>query len=228
MFVEDIINDLAHRIAAADKDPVGAALREDPWTQKFVESLQGSVKSGRALSTEQGRVFLNVLRRLKRQCGGPVSGMSAELLDQFLLAPRFRNPPYQSTPVKKEVRYLGDNKLGFRCKRSDEIMHDIKAMSNRGRDSTWKEQHRPYFNRQHKLWVISITADTYQSVVKLIGSHGFDADDAVIEYLALADSSRGQASTFVLDDTTGSIVVNICDNPVLESWVKRVIFGEIL
>jgi len=224
MFVEDIINDLAHRIAS-EKDPIGSILREDAWAKKFIESLQGSVKSGRALSTEQGRVFLNVLRRLKRL--GP-NGMSVELMDQFLASPRYRNPPYQSTPMKKEVRYLGDNKLGFRCKRADDIMHDIKALGNRGRDSSWKDQARPVFNRAYKLWVITVTDVTLDAIVKLIGKHDFAADDAVIEYLALADSSKGQPSTFVFDETSNQIVANVCDNPVIEGWVKRVIFGEVI
>ncbi len=227
MFVEDVIKDFAQRIAV-DKDPLGQILSLDDWTKKFVLSLHGSVQGGRALSTKQASAFLNVVRRLKKSMGGPVGGFSEELLERFLASPRYRQQPYQSTAVAKEVRYLGDNKLGFRFPRIDEIMSDIKALSNRGRDATWKDFNRATFNRQFRMWVVPVTRDTYQSVMKIIGKHDFAYDDAVAEFLTLAENSKFQPSTFVLDPDTGKIVANICDNAILDSWVRRVRYGALL
>lgn len=229
MFAEDLIADFAEK-AKSRKEDGGLAemLRSDDWTRSFVQSLNKSVEAGRALSTEQSRVFVNIVKRYHTAGVFEDNGYRDEAIINFIASPRHRQSPYLSTNVPKEVRYLGDNKLGFRCKWIDPIVLDIKALANKGKDSSWKESQRPYWNRQGRMWIVSVTADSYEAVMKIIGKHDFNYDDAVAEYLALASNSKGQESTFIYDPESGKIVANVCDNDILDGWIKRIVFGEVL
>jgi hypothetical protein len=228
MFVEDLLADFVSRIPRYVNDPVGAYFYNDTWTNSFVRSLYASVQAGRALSSEQSRVFLNIVKKLRKLGLLADVGHSDNVIDSLLLHPRYRRPPYQSTNIPREVRYLGDNKLGFRCKRIDEIVKDIKRLSATGMDASWREINRPVFNRQGRLWVVTVTAETYAAIINIIAVHDFKVDEAVIEYLALADSSKGQPSSFVYDPESEKIVANICDNPIVGCWMEHVLFGEIM
>lgn len=229
MFAEDLIADFASKVKISKDDSLLAEmLRADDWTRGFIQSLNKSVEAGRALSTEQSRVFVNIVRRYYEHGILRDSGYRHEALENFIAAPRHRQPPYPSTNIPKEVRYLGDNRFGFRSKWIDAIVHDIKALANKGSDASWKEFQRPYWSRQARMWVVSVTADNYDAVMKIIGRHGFDYDDAVAEYLALAANSKGEKSTFIYDPESEKIVANICDNDILDGWIKRIVFGEIL
>lgn len=227
MYVEDIITDFARRINNP-RDDLGKVLAADSWTRKFVASLEQSVSAGRALSSRQAEVFIKILKDVRPSIKETVAGLENDLFDYFLKSPVYRQQPYQSTPMRKEVRYLGDNKLGFRCKRADDIMHDIKNLANRGTESCWKQHQRPVFDRQHRLWVVSVNRDTLKPIMNIISNHNFAFDDAVAEFLTLASNSANETSTFMLDPTTGNIVANITDNPILESWIKYVLYGDVL
>jgi predicted transcriptional regulator YheO len=227
MFVEDLISEFASKVKSKDDQSLLAEmLRADDWTKRFVQSVDKSVEAGRPLSTEQSRVFMNIVKRYHKK--GIFNIMRNFDIDSFIASPRHRQQPYASTNVPKEVRYLGDNKLAFRSKWIDEIVNDIKSLSNKSKDYSWKEYQRPYWNSQGRFWVVSLTSDNYNSVMKIIADHDFHFDDAVAEYLALASNSRGEKATFVLDAESGNIIANVCDNEILESWIKRVLFGEIL
>ena len=227
MFIEDLIIDLAGRTAG----PITALrvqLLKDDWTRNFIISLSKTLDGGRGLSTQQSKVFINLIKRLQASNILTESGFKAEDIEQLILSPRHRIEPYQSTVMPKEVRYLGDNKIGFRCKRIDSVIHDIKALGNKGSDSSWKNNNRPFYSRSARMWVVSVTQETLKPIMNIIGKHDFGFDDAVIEYLTLAENSRNATSTFAYDPDGQSIIINTCNNPVIESWVKDVLYGEIL
>lgn len=227
LFVEDVITDFAVKIEDA-QSALGERLRENQWNRKFILSLAESVKAKRALSSEQSRVFLKLVRDMKsiivafddEYCDGTVSN--------FLEYPRHRQPPYQSSYLPKEVRYLGDNKLGFRFKRNDEILRDIKALRNRVKDTRVRDHMTPTFHRQARMWIVPVTRETIKGVMNLIRNHNFKFDEAVWQYLLLAENSRGEPSRFVYDPESGRIIVNVCDNDVLAAWIRHVLFGELV
>jgi hypothetical protein len=225
MYLEDLIEKFADTIGDIN-NPLGKFLMRNDWSCKFLTSLNNVVSDDRALSTKQVEWFVKIIKDL-----GDIPGYSPDEqagLLQFLDCPRFRIQPYTSVPLAKEVRYLGDNKLGFRCKLIEEIIAEIKALGNRGADASWKDYQRPIFNRQHRMWVVTVTRDSFKSIMNIIGTYDFHYDDTVAEYLALCDSSFGGISTFVIDSDSDKIIANICDNMMLEGWVKRVLFGEVL
>ena len=221
MFVEDVIIDLNGRILI-DRDSVAAYLRSDTWSRNFIKSLANTVEHGRPLSTEQGRVFLNVLRKVRTHA--PFTGV-----EEVLETPKFRQEPYQSTFIPKEARYLGDNLIGFRCKRIAEIVRDIRELVKLGQECSWLNNHDPVeFNHYAKMWIVPVNKENFKAILNLIAEYDFDIDDELAEYLALCDSSKGEISTFVYDLQSCKIVANICDNGVLSAWVAHVIYGELI
>lgn len=227
MFIEDLIIDLAGR-SAGPITALRVQLQKDDWTRNFVISLSKTLGDGRGLSSQQSKVFINLIKRLHTAGVLVESGFRAAEIEQLILSPRHRIEPYQSTVMPNEVRYLGDNKIGFRCKRIDAIIHDIKALGNRGSDSSWKTNNRPFYSKSARMWVVSVTQETIKPIMNIIGRYDFGFDDSLIEYLTLAENSRNEVCTFAYDPDGQSIVINTCNNPVIESWVKDVLYGEIL
>lgn len=220
MYVEDAIEIFYKEMLG--RTPLAQIMAHDKWTNDFITSLYSSVKSGKTLSTEQGRVFLKALNKYNSCFDASVT--------KLVENPYYRNPPYQTKNIPNEVRYLGGNYLGFRYKKSDSIRTDFKKISDRTpriKNSRSFTSPDLKYHALLRIWVVSVTRENFKDIVMIIGKHDFKCDDAVLEYLALADNSIGQKSTFVVDPDTGDIIANICDNAILSSWVNNVLFGKI-
>ena len=192
----------------------------DEWSKKFIESLYNYVCMDKPLSTEQSRVFLKILEKYS-------SAISDDNILDVVKYPRYKNNPYKSKMIPNEVRYVGNNIIAFRFKKNDDIKLDLKRLSERNKKQEWMaENNRISFNSF--LWLVPVTRDTLKDVIKIIGKYDFKFDDHLIEYLALADSSANQKSTFVVDPETGNIIGNICDNPILSSWITNILYGKLI
>lgn len=225
MFAEDLLQEIFQRIYLHN-DPVGEIICADSWLQGFLNSIGTVVSCDKPMSSKQSVIFLRFAQKLRDKNLHGVLGHSDSEMDSFLLHPRYRRQPYLSSIVPNEVRYIGDNLLGFRCKKIDEIISDIRSLGNRGTETTWKEHRKPYYDRFSRLWIVAVTMCTLPDIIHIIGSYDFHADDPTLEYLALADSSKGQPSTFVHDSESEQIIVNVCNNEVISAWINTVIFGE--
>jgi len=216
MYVENAIEIFYN--AMMGKSTLAVDMLRDQWACDFIKSLHASVLEGKTLSTEQGRVFLKTLNKYRNHFPANV----LKLID----APYYKNAPYQSKIIPNEVRYLGGNYLGFRFKKNDNIRADLKKISDKNRRSTLKRPSEVKYHSFLRIWVVELTRENFKDIVAIIGRHDFKFDDDVLEYLTLADNSTGQKSTFVVDPETGNIIANICDNAILLSWIKTVIFGQ--
>ena len=226
MYIEDAIKEFARRQAVAD-DALGVILRSDEWGRKFVESLAGSVDQGRALSTRQCSFFITLLKRHRDRIVSGGCGYSSLDLDKLILSPTYRQEPYESIRIATEVRYLGDNKLGFRFKRTDAIKDAIKRIrSSIKYDLNWSSDLEPTYEYKHRMWVIPVMSSNYKQVWNLITRHGFNFDDEVAGFLALCEASTNKPSTAVLDGDR--IIFNICDNGPLGAWMDNVMMGDIV
>jgi len=227
LFVEDVISDFASRVERA-KDPIGYLLRQDDWTHNFVLSLGLAIAEGRTLSSQQAKVFLRTIERHQHQIAlAGITGYSDYQIADFLAAPRYRKQPYLSTVMPNEVRYLGDNKVGFRFKRNDAILEDLRKMRYKGRPPEWRDVN-PVFDYPNKMWVVPVTRETIKPITQMVADHRFGFDDAFVEYLLLAENSRRAKSSFVYDAESNQFVINICDSEILVAWVKHVLFGEMV
>ena len=227
MYVEDAIREFARRQGVAD-DPLGVILRADDWGRKFVESLNENVSMGRALSTRQGEFFISLVKRHRDAIVTGGCGYSSLDLDKIILSPAYRQEPYESVRVETEVRYLGDNKLGFRFKRTDAIKEAIKRIRLGTKETNWRTDLEPFYEFKHRMWVIPVTSVNYKQVWNLITRYGFAFDDEVAGFLDLCEASVNQPPSAVLDEESDRIIVNICDNDALGAWMDNVMLGQLI
>ena len=225
MYVEDAIKEFARRQEVAD-DPLGLILRADDWGRKFIQSLNESVTSGRALSTRQGEFFVNLIKRHRDRIVTGGCGYSSIDMDRLILSPSYRQEPYESVMVKREVRYLGDNKLGFRFKKDDAIKEAIKRIRASAKETSWRSDLEPSYEFKHRMWVIPVTATNFKQVMNMILRNDFGLDEEVAAFLGLCEASINQPPTAVLDEEGGRIILNICDNEALGAWVDNVLIGD--
>lgn len=227
MYVEDAIKEFDRRQAVAD-DALGVLLRSDSWGSGFIKSLAESVGRGSALSTRQATFFLNLVKKHRDAILTNGCGYSSIDLDRIVMTPAYKQQPYESIQIVKEVRYLGDDKLGFRFKRDDGIKEFIKRMRMSVKDFPWRPDLEPKFDYRHRMWVIPVYAGNFKKIMNMIGDYGFGFDDDVAGYLALCEASINQPPTAVLDPESDQIVVNLCDNDALSAWMVNVMRGQVI
>jgi hypothetical protein len=194
--------------------------QNDTWAAAFVKNVAAYVMNGKALSTEQGRIILKLMTRVQDHL--IEAGVDADDLRVTLAFPRYRQPPYPSANVPREVRYLGDNFLGFRFKRNDAISSDLKAMV-RDQDFLFDEI---WFHPEHRVWVVPINRDTIEEAMGAIKRHRFQFDDAVAAYLADALDARNGRSNVSTDRDLGLMAAQVKDNEMLAWIVRDVLMGQ--
>lgn len=227
MYVEDAIKEFARRQGVAD-DALGVILRADDWGRKFIDSLNESVSAGRPLSTRQGEFFVSLVKRHRDAIVTGGCGYSSIDIDRIVLTPAYRKEPYESVKVQTEVRYLGDNKMGFRFKKNDKTKEAIKRIRLGIKQTSWQTDLEPRYDHKHRMWVVPVTSNSYRQVWNLIAHHGFQFDDEVAGFLDLCEASMNKPSTAVLDEESGRIVFNLCDNDALGAWMDNVMLGELI
>lgn len=230
MTVEDIVEAMGELVSYGS---LFIETQPDPWAANFITNVANYVGAKRPLSTEQARIVLKLAHRIepvfaevvKRTRYYPKALSHAEFRS-ILEAPSYRQPTYQSANIPKEARYLGDNKIGFRFKRNDQIINDIKALKARSGSTLGTDP--PWFNREFRLWVVSVSSVTLDAIVTIINKHRFHVDDALIDYLALCADSRARFSALVYDPSLDVMALQVNDNSLLGWWAKNVARGEVM
>jgi hypothetical protein len=229
MFVEDIVSKLVN-------EQWFLLTKIDKWSRTFLLDIHDRCALGRALSTNQGRVVLRILSQL----GPQMTDVDADELADVLNNPEYRMQPYESgPPVLREVRYLGDNLLGFRFKpnamirgRLADISKPVVYQIGRSKSLGYTPifiavRNEAIFDWTYKIWIVPVHHGQTQAIRALIKEQRFDADNAVHRYLDLCDSSVGQRSSFVLHDDNVLVGV-VRDNLFLAHWMTQVAPGIVL
>lgn len=179
------------------------------WFLSFLNNIQVWVSEDKPLTTEQAKIVLKILaktRPLFLSLGVPIG-----VIREMQFNPVYRRQPTLSSVMPREVRYLGSNLLGFRFKRNDTIMNDLKNLSY------WAIVVK--FDHLLKLWVVPITSQTLTPIMTIIGKHRFEFDDEVAGYLADCHNVERGESAF---STTECMIF---DNDLLGQWVEAVLLG---
>lgn len=189
--------------------------RADSWATSFVHNVSEHVGNGKPLSTEQGRIILKLLTRVRLflVAGGHVEESA---LDRLLARPTYAQEPTQTINVPREVRYLGEGFVGFRFKRNDAITADLKAMV-RDQDFPFDDI---WFHPPHRLWVVPVNRDTLVEVLDTIERHRFQCDATAREYLESAARALGENSSASTDHEIGLTAIQVRDDEML-SWIVR-------
>lgn len=220
--VEDTLEPM--HLLRLNRPSVFARALPGPWYERFVSNVRLHALDNKPLSTEQVRIILKLLARLRPHLIEHRLA-SAESIDRLLRHPVYRRQPYQSSSIPREVRHIGDNCLAFRFKYNDVIVDAIKGLRKK---SDYFADELTRFDHATRVWIVRVTRDTLDPIFKIVNDHRFQFDEATLDYLTLASNSKGQPSTFVFDPESGKIVANVCDNEIIANWVRNVLRAEVL
>lgn len=211
LYVEDALILVARRLLFEDNL---CGLLSGEWYSSFVSNMHAHISSGRSISTEQSRIILKIVERVQLRLVA-LGDVSAEDMVALLRSPTHRNPPYRTAQIKREVRFLGSNKLAFRFKFNDLIRRDL---TNLKCDSE--------FNREHRIWIVSVTSETIAPIRKIIRHHRFELDDITENYLEECEAGIGKQTTVEIDSETGLLLFKVFDDCPFASWIATIEAGE--
>lgn len=194
--------------------PSGLGLEiTNAWDRRFIADVSQHVANGSAISTSQSSIVLKLIERYQDHL--VADGTAKSSIDQLLLMPQYKKPPYQSVELPREVRYAGDNKLVFRCKYNQAVVDSIKALKS---DRLFNTYNYPAFIREHKLWLVEVNGRNYETVMDVIKRHKFHFDDDVANYFLEIENTKDQPSNIVADEET--IEVNVRNDAFLQNWLN--------
>jgi len=181
------------------------------WDRRFISDVSNYTREGKCLSTSQSHLALKLIKRYKHHL--VLSGYLDISIDSILNNPTHRLPPYVTSQINREVRYLGDNKLVFRFKYNPPIIESIRNLRD---TNIYTSTTYPDFNKNLKVWTIEVTPNNYDNIITLISSHKFNFDDDVAIYFMNFENSKSKKSSAkIIND---KIVVE-CNNEGLFSEV---------
>lgn len=193
----------------------------DTWRRSFITNVTQHVDNGSSLSTSQSRIVCQIAGNYHKALSAALS-VPQQNVAEAIRTPQYRQTPYQSADIRREVRYVGMNKLAFRFKLDQTVVADIKSL----RTSSSYCQTQPQFNSEYRLWLVLVDNDNLDKVQALIKRHKFDFDQDVLEYITRCANSRKVPSAFVLDPETNDVYANVCNNPLLAHVVRNILKGE--
>jgi hypothetical protein len=184
-----------------------------PWDRKFIDDLSHKTLNGNSLSTKQGEVVLKLVKKYRE--GLVVHGIDDAVISALLVSPVYRNTPYQSKELPREVRFAGERKLLFRSKFNPVIVEDIKKLKP---NKEWLGRNFPYFNRAQSVWVVEVTDSNLERVMNTIKKHNFLFDEEVEQFLLACENAKGAQSRADLVD--GVLRVTVMDDELFNFWLQ--------
>lgn len=191
-----------------------------PWDQKFVMDITGRTREGYPLSVKQAEVAVKILNKhtnfLAKQ-----TRLSPEEIEYFLSNPKYRRELFQSRELKKQVRYIGNRKLAFRCKFNPTFRDKVKALKTENGEETCAHFHRP-----SKLWIVEVNKSNIDDVMDIISSFKFNFDDDVAQFLT--DCKNAEEKSNKIEDTGESIRLTFNNDNTMASYFEEKVLAEIL
>lgn len=190
----------------------------DKYDLQFLWEIGYKINSGKLISSKQGDLLVKILskylRLLERQ------GFELEEVNRLLNSPVYRAAPYKSYEIPREVRYIGNGYLVFRCMYNPKIVNEIKAL--KGKEEK-KDHFQAYitFNGEHKLWLVEVTENNLSRVMKLIRGFNFSFDETVLDFFYMCENiSEFSSSVSFVED---HIELDAVNDLLLSNWVKFIV-----
>jgi hypothetical protein len=216
MHVEDALENL---LILKHAKGLFTKLHRDEWTSDFIENVSAYTRAGKPLSTMQSKMILQILKRVEdivcdAQFGARL--FSIDSINALIKSPTYRQNPYPSADIPREVRWLGDNKVGLRFKKNPKMINDIKALSKSASDAPW-------FHRSYRVWIVPVTESTLEPLLDLISEHRFHVDEETQGYLETVLRMSAEKSQVVFDPDLNVFVAQINNDDVAAWWIETVL-----
>jgi hypothetical protein len=189
------------------------------WDRCFISDVAYHVREGKPLSTAQGKLALKLIDRYKKHL--EIKGTAVADLESLLLNPAYKQEPHISVASPREVRYMGNSKLLFRCKYNKPVVEDIKTLKNY---SQFQQGSQPKFNGKYKVWVVLVDLSNVNKVMDVIRRHRFNFDNEVTEFLMEVVNAKGQKSEISIEDN--QIIIRCRDDEIFSNWLFDIINFE--
>jgi hypothetical protein len=190
----------------------------DAWAGDFVRSVSGYVRNGSALSTGQGRIALRLFYRCRaflEAQGGSTDEILATARD-----PVYYREPLPSADIRREVRHLGGDLLGFRFKSNRAITLDLRHCAERA----WLGRSRAWVHHRERVSVLPVTRENVSSIVDVIERHAFDLDaDAAALLFSCTENGERSLNVGRQDD---SLEVRPGANEFSEWFLREVLRAD--
>lgn len=215
LYVEDALKLIADRYWLTDGF---RGLISSEWHSSFIQNVENHIINGKPLSTEQSRIVLKLISKVGHILA-ELGDVKKEEIENLISNPIHKQPPYSSANIKKEVRFLGGNFLGFRFKFNEMILSNFREML------ILVDCPKPSFDRTTRIWVVPVSHTNIDNIKKIISKHRFEMDEHARNYLILVEASKDKKSTFEFDSESGLILGNVVDG-MLAGWIKHVASGD--
>jgi hypothetical protein len=199
---------------------VHTSVEKRDWNISFISSVAQHVYAGRALTINQGKTVVKLASNHINKIAEH-QRTDANAIKRAIQSPVYKTTPVESANIKREVRYLGGNKLAFRFKMDPTVIAELKTLK-----SSSLSNDRSSFNQELRIWVVSVSTANLEKLFSIIKNNKFEFDDDVLQYMLKCSNSKGKPPSFKYDNQTGNIMVDIIDNPILEDIISMVMGGE--
>jgi hypothetical protein len=237
MYVEDFIEAIEAKISTSNRRlhkniiaPFGNLFNSE-WHRSFIENVTQHTRAGRPLSSNQSRMILKMINAAQAYLVDYDIANQA-IITEILEFPKHRQPPYESSNVPREVRYLGDNLLGIRCKANEILTNAIKHLGKINSDPLLMPnilRSVPRFDWGYRIWIVPVHRHNLFMIFDLLSEFRIQPDQATNDYLALCRTSIGKESEFVFaDDQQQALRALVCDDYILASWITEIAGGVVL
>lgn len=213
--IEDCLELLDEISEEPVQDQLGNLLEiTNSWDRRFINDIASHTRQNQKISTAQSEIVIKLINRYEQHL--VARGVNSLDLSRLVVSPAYRQNPYVSTVMPREVRWAGDNLLVFRFKFNAGIVEDVKRLRVESPYSFGMTS----FNRDFKVWTVSVNSENLDRVMDLIKRHNFNVDDTVIEYFLNAVNARGAKSSASLEN--GVINVTIKDDSFFDFWISSI------
>lgn len=201
MFIDDLLKNLYHSM------PSTSQLFDSD--AEFISSVGFQASQGKTLTTRQAYAATNVLRKKAAKFSEMVH-MEKDVFLAITNSGAWKNEPRVVVQKRNEARYLGDNLVALSFHPTAELRTDLTRVGGPVRQG---------------VTIISVANNKkLEALIEVLGSHGFEIDEELEQYLALCMSSKGQRSHFVADGE--SVVCNVCDSETLSAFLLHVVGAQ--
>jgi hypothetical protein len=201
-----------------------SSLIKDQYDLKFLWDIGYKVKFNQTISSKQADLLIKILSKYKPALNKV--GFPAESIDFALTNPTFKNKPYQSKEIPREVRYIGQGLLAFRCLYNPKIIGDIRKIQGQVHHETFDEidtiessfDSEIRFNPVYKIWIVEVTEHNMNKVMRLIKGFSFSFDEDVENFFLEAENTKTNPSVVTIEEDM--INIDIYNDKLLSSWIE--------
>lgn len=182
------------------------------WDRRFISDVSNYTRDNKHLSTSQSDLGLKLIKRYKKHLS--LSGFDELSIDAILNSPIHRLPPYPSSNIRREVKYLGENTLVFRFKYNPSIIERLRDMKF---TNPYTGHSYPDFNNELKVWLIEVNQINYEKITAIIRDFKFDFEDDVAVFLMNFENSKTTRSSAIVE--VDKILVECNNEMFFDEWM---------